>query len=91
MHVSNRHLDLVPVVLAAVQELPGVEAVVAKDRTPAHGYDRSPSEAVLITRSDFIDQLSAWPDAEALTPTTVAAWTDDYSDILSALWREYSR
>ena len=92
MHVSNRHLDLVSVVLAAVQEMPGVRAVVVRD--PAYAtagdYDKSPSEAVLISRGD-LSAVSGWQGAVPAAPTQVATWTDDYSNILAALWRHYVR
>ena len=92
MHVSNRHLDLVSVVLAAVQEMPGVQAVVVRD--PAYAtagdYDKSPSEAVLISRGD-LSAVGGWPGAVPAAPTQVATWTDDYSNILAALWRHYVR
>jgi hypothetical protein len=90
MHVSNRHLDLISVVLAAAQQIPGVHAVVAIDRSLPQGYDRSPSHAVLITKSAS-GAISAWPDALPATTTAVKAWTDDYSDVISALWRRYVR
>jgi hypothetical protein len=90
MHVSNRHLDLIPVVLAAAQEIPGVHAVVALDRSPPQGHDKSPSHAVLITKFAS-SSISAWPDALPPPTTSVSAWTDDYSDIISALWRRYIR
>ena len=90
MHVSNRHLDLIPVVLAAAQEIPGAHAVVAIDRSPPQGYDKSPSHAVLVTKFAS-SSISAWPDALPPATTSVSAWTDDYSDVISALWRRYVR
>jgi hypothetical protein len=87
MHVSSRHLDLIPVVVAAAR-MSGVHAVVAIDRSPPQGYDKSPSHAVIITKSAS-SRISAWPDALPVQPPAVEAWTDDYSDVISALWRRY--
>ena len=90
MHVSNRHLDLVSVVLAAVQGMPGVQAVVVRDPASA-GYDKSPSVAVLISRGADLSLVRGWRGAAPATPTQVATWTDDYSNVLAALWRYYVR
>lgn len=90
MHVSNRHLDLIPVVLAAAQQIPGAHAVAAIDRSAPQGYDKARSYAVLVTKSAS-SSISTWPGALPPATTTVRAWTDDYSDIISALWRRYVR
>ena len=62
MHVSNRHLDLIPVVLAAAQQIPGAHAVAAIDRSAPQGYDKARSYAVLLTKSAS-SSISTWPGA----------------------------
>jgi hypothetical protein len=90
LHVSNRHLDLVPVVIAAAQKIPGAHAFVAWDDTPPVEYDKAPSVAVMITKGSP-SVLASWRNAAPAPPTSVRAWTDDYADVLSALWRRYAR
>jgi hypothetical protein len=91
VHISNRHLELAPV-LAAVGKAEGLVAYLKQD-TAASNFEadfRTNSRVVALARkpSDFGDlplrtgwrPLAADPD--------VAAWTDDYSNILGTLWRK---
>lgn len=91
-HISNRHLDLVPVVAANMAALPGMTAVVVRDEPAPSGYDATPSVVVLASRDEErLAQALNWRGAERLTAGNVRAWTDDYSDILSALARGLMR
>jgi hypothetical protein len=36
----------------------------------------------------LIAEAAAWPDGKALTSSTATPWTDDYSDVMSALVRK---
>ena len=48
-------------------------------------------KVVLVTRDAAVAAEAArWDGATLLEPSGVAAWTDDYSDVLSALVRGWS-
>ena len=90
LHVSNRHLDLVSVAAATVREIPGVHVGLADDRTAEKGFDAASSHVVFITKTAAAMQpVQVYPFMTEMPATTMAAWTDDYSDILSAIWRKY--
>ena len=87
VHVSNRHLDLAPIVAAAAaaNEL----VAVRKDEELGDLADakfKAGSSVVALARdSTDLAGLAGWRRLEA-TPT-VSAWTDDYSNILGAMIR----
>jgi hypothetical protein len=88
IHVSNLHLDLAPVLAASLTELPGVSGVLVRERRPGGGLDATGSRVVLLSRdAQLIARALAWADAKPLRSTGVAAWTDDYADLFSALRR----
>jgi spermidine synthase len=90
LHVSNRHLDLVSVAGAVARALPGTHAVLADDRAPERGFDAASSYVVFMSRSaEALQPVRAWQDVQPIEAGETAAWTDDYSNILSALWRKY--
>lgn len=77
LHVSNRYLDLTPVVAALAQHF-GL-ALVAIDRSDAQS--EWPSEWLLLARNaDVLPSEAPRPNA-----TRRALWTDDYSNPLRAL------
>lgn len=89
LHVSNRHLDLLPVVAAIARDLGLV--VWSRYDTPtvfeASDYVASSVVAVLARRDEDLGSLPAdgW---QRLEPEAgVEAWTDDYSNILGAMIR----
>jgi spermidine synthase len=91
MHVSNRHMELASVV-AAVASAEGLAAHVKQDdRANDFRRDyRANAQVVVLARhaADLGDLPSArgW---RKLDPTPgVAAWTDDYSDVLHAILRK---
>jgi hypothetical protein len=91
LHVSNRHLDLVTVAGAVARAIPGAHALLADDRAPERGFDAASSYVVLISRSaKAMKRIEGWPDARPIDTLGTAAWTDDYSNVLAALWRKYS-
>ena len=92
LHVSNRHLDLHSVATSTAKSLAGTLVALADDRFSDAGLDRSPSHVVLVTRSakTFAEVLKL-PYASEVKAATVRPWTDDYSDILGALWRNARR
>lgn len=91
LHVSNRHLDLLPVVAAIARDL-GLVAWYKHHRpTPdeARDYIASSVVAVLAHRDEDLGSLPAddWQRLEAQPGVT--AWTDDYSNIIGAMMRRW--
>jgi len=81
-HISNRHLNLRPVLAATASEL-GIAAIYQFD--PGNAPERSPSEWLLMARS-AASFRSLTSDSRWGVPKAAArAWTDGFSDILSAL------
>lgn len=92
MHVSNRHLDLAPVAAAAALATPGTSVAIVKSNPKEISLDSAPSVVVVVTKDpSAIVPVKDWQGATMQTAATVTAWTDDYSDIVSALWRVYGR
>lgn len=92
MHISNRNLDLSPVIAATLAELPGVHGALVRNEQLNSGFDASSSIVVVLTRdAKLLERVLAWPDARPLTSNGVAAWTDDYADLLSAMWRGWKK
>jgi hypothetical protein len=92
MHVSNRHLDLIGVAGATIAQIPGARAAVVDHKVASPTFDKARSQVVLVSRSaKTMEAVLAWPDAKPLTAGTARPWTDDYSDILGAIWRKYLR
>jgi SAM-dependent methyltransferase len=94
-HLSNRYLELASVV-AAVAATHGLITYVKLDRTvtPASNavtmHENSLVAAVARREEDLASltsQRSGWKRYEA--EASVQPWTDDYSNILSALWRHH--
>jgi hypothetical protein len=90
LHISNRHLELAKVV-AAVGATEGLITLVKTDRNQIDfmGELRAAAMVAVLARSeaDFGTLLGAdgWQKTSA---GTVAAWTDDYSDIVGAMLRK---
>ena len=89
-HVSNRHLELVSVV-GAVAAAEGLVAYVKYGHPgfdPDHPY-RAPGPVAALARTSA--DLGDLPAREGWHPVVndrgVAAWTDDYSNVLGALIR----
>ncbi len=92
LHVSNRHLDLISVATTVANAIPGLHTAIAVDAPAQGSYDRKPSRVVMVSRSPAtIERVLAWPVARRPERPVLSAWTDDYSDILSALWQNYRR
>jgi len=83
-HVTNRHLDLVPVLAAEAQRL-GMTAVVRRDLSAAP--PASVSTWVVLARAPAdLDRLRTRPGWVAAEPRSdVRAWTDDYSSLVEVL------
>ena len=91
VHISNRYLDLAPVVGATAREA-GLVAVV-QTNVPAEAareisLEISPSRWVLVARSaEDIGTLVNEGRWSSLDDATGPVWTDDYSNVFSVLTR----
>jgi hypothetical protein len=88
MHISNRHLELANVV-SAVGAAEGLATSVKLD-TKANDFITDFRSNALVaalarTPADLRDLPEGW---RKLGPTTVAPWTDDYSDVVGAILRK---
>jgi len=88
-HVSNRHMELASVV-AAVGAAEGLVAYVKRDdgANNFHNDYRANSEVVTMARAvTDLGDLPSRPGWRRIEPK-IAAWTDDYSDILRSILRK---
>jgi hypothetical protein len=90
IHVSNRNMELASVVAAVAAD----DGLVAwtRDRFERDRPDLEidPHVVVLARRHDDLGPLRTTSDWESLpTERAVKAWTDDYADIVSAIWRKF--
>ncbi len=86
-NVSNRHLNLVPVMGALAKDL-GVKAMYINDLSPKEKL-QSPSTWVIMARdSKYFNHLDkANPEWKELNPKEpVDVWTDHYSNILQVIF-----
>jgi hypothetical protein len=88
-HVSNRHLDLEPV-LARLAEEAHLVSMIRRDRIgEATAAMKTSSDWLVMgrNRNDLgaVASNSRWVAAQ--TSPSVAVWTDDFSNILSLLMR----
>lgn len=92
VHISNRHLDLEPLLAAQAQAL-GLTGYAKVFQPPAGRGDVSPSNWVMLAKGqgDLAPILAAHPDWHALVATGERAWTDQYTNILPYLHLERIR
>lgn len=89
LHLSNRNLDLLGPA-QAVAEAAGGKALIQNYRPGGKGNGwESAEDAVIIARNQaaldgFLDD-GRW---ELTDPDTVRPWTDDYTNLAGAMWRQ---
>ncbi len=87
MHISNRHMNLAPVLAANAEEL-GLQARVGSvtgDNYPPQ-TKKLKSLVAFISRNDVeLGSLSQDKNLELTKANGFTAWTDDYSNILAAM------
>ena len=87
LHVSNQNLDLPPIVESNLAQMPELRGLYAEGES-GHGAVRS--QAILIARHyDILAPALTWHNARALGVPSVRPWLDDYSDVISPLFRRY--
>lgn len=91
MHISNRHLELESVVAALAREQ-GLQIRVRFDPAPKSVSLAVPlrSRVVALSRSpETIGRLATDPRWAHPRDLGGGGWSDDYSNLLGALWRNY--
>lgn len=89
LHISNRHLDLIGVAGAITRAVPGLHAMLADDRLKDDGFDTAQSHVVYVSRSKAVlAKVARLPFVFELPDSGMRPWTDDYSDVLTAMLRK---
>lgn len=93
LHITNRHLELASVVAALAKDA-GIAGRIRWDKTP-EGVSyivHSNSTVVTLTRSTAVlAKLDSLPGWQLLSTTDTPVWVDDFSNVLGALWRHYTK
>ena len=87
-HVSNRFLDLIPVVARLAKELGAHAVLVRDDPDEEEDHRRSRSDWVLVSRDPAALQREAMVEREATEAEDRPewrTWTDDYSNLIQIL------
>jgi hypothetical protein len=89
VHISNRALNLEPMVFANARAL-GLQALY-KDTEESKGEDAFSCEWMTLTRdpeaAKLLVEKLGWTDLNQHPPKTIVQpWTDSYSNIVSAIW-----
>jgi hypothetical protein len=85
-HVSNRYLDLIPVVQRIATENKAYAVLIADD--PEEDEERSRSDWVLVSRSKAAlatPEIKSRSPVEIEDPPAWRTWTDDYSNLIQIL------
>ncbi len=89
VHISNRHVDLAPVVRSQAERLEFLALLTASDPEPER-YRYTSTWVLLSRNADFVTdpgvlgRAEPWGD-EATDPAGRFRWTDDYSNLLGVL------
>lgn len=91
-HLSNRHMDLTNIV-AATAFASGYVTYMKVDAVGKAQQEQglAPSIVAVVARSPSdIAQLAIDPTWRRIVPSAdVQAWTDDYSNVMAAIWDRY--
>ena len=76
---------------AAALSVPGTNVAIVRSFPEKTSFDSSPSVVVVVTKAAAsFAPIAAWPDAKVQVQASVKPWTDDFSDVISALLRTKS-
>ena len=89
VHISNRYLELEPVVASAARDL-GLVSILGSSLTPADELGRSQASQWIVIGRSYADlaDLVAGADWRTAHAAGRAPWTDRWSDLLGALRRD---
>ena len=91
LHLSNRNLEITSPAIAAAKALgvPALHQIYYEDENAPANAEAS-TEALLLAKtpagSILFDVDPRWDRPE---PTTVKPWTDDYTNLIGSLWRDF--
>jgi hypothetical protein len=92
LHVSSRFMDLPNVGSITAGSLPGVHVAVVETRFALSSLDVMNSKVVFVSRSEgAIKKALALPGARLPMALPITPWSDDYSDVMGAIWRHLRR
>jgi hypothetical protein len=86
LHVSNRYLDLVPVVARLAEQLDAGYSVIESD-ADERGREWSATWVLLSRARDLLATPAIAGAAATLPPQTAPLWRDDFSNLFQALRR----
>ncbi len=93
IHISNRYMELESVLAAMAKQI-GMVGRFGKFLPPPElrqGQHVNPSQVVVLARSEEdLGSIRTDERWQPLHPGDTAAWTDDYSNILAAIWRGFA-
>jgi SAM-dependent methyltransferase len=85
-HVSNRYLDLAPVVQRLAEAL-GLEAVEVIDRPPNGNHLKASEWMIVSANRAVLDALRAGGATPVVVSAAFRPWTDDFNDLFGVLRR----
>jgi hypothetical protein len=99
LHVSNRYMDLPAVATATANSIAGVYVATVLGPNPAkepgstkNQVDGSGSNVVFISRSaKAIEGVKAMPGATDIPANGIKPWSDDYSNVVGSIWRQFQK
>ncbi len=83
LHITNRYVDLLPVVARLAREL-GKEAIYVENYADSHHMVSSSDWVLLSNNREFLDKPAVREDEEPM-PATGPLWTDDFSSLFQIL------
>lgn len=84
VHISNRYLDLAPVVARLSSSL-NQTCIVVNDKAVPNMQLEDSTWALLLSDRETINSLLQSPEARLVTGTERELWTDDYVNLLSVI------
>ena len=91
-HISNRHMELESVVVATAAGVPGLHMATIFNQDSKRTLDEFPSQVVYLSRdrSAIDNAMKSVVGARQVQGGNTLPWSDNYADVLSAIWRRYT-
>jgi hypothetical protein len=91
IHISNRHMELQSAVSALARDAGFATKIRTQTTKPTSLADPVPSAVAIFARQpETLARYTEELEWRQPPDNNVAVWTDDYSNILGAIWRKYS-
>ena len=92
LHVSSRFMDLPRVASVTAASLKDVHVAVVESQVSSRSIAMMGSNVVFVSRAAApVKEAMALPGGKAAYPPTITPWSDDYSDVMGAIWRHVRR